>query len=260
MRRDKNNTLKEYLQELRDIWNLIELCRKDRLFKPTDKGCEVEPHLPTQETPWMQSLVNRIFEAMRLNEFYEPTGTSSTAPFSKLKTEENIPENTNTETTNEKTLEATMQKSLDVGLYDFLLGTGPEPGKLSGDVLDTIIDMAKWEWLKKLNDLLHRIQTLQVVRNWIRIPSSMHPKDWEFLSLQQLVFRAVEILHKSKIIPPNYLEIFLQQNNTRKLARIITDITEEAAAGASTASTPIFHHKAPWYYTKLWLLDGSEGR
>ncbi|KAI7967052.1 hypothetical protein MJO29_000329, partial [Puccinia striiformis f. sp. tritici] len=97
--------------------------------------------------------------------------------------------------------------------------------ELSGDVLDIVRCTAIWDWLKKLNTLLHEIMPLKVASKVVDASHGgpMHRKykgRQEYLLLQLFVFRTVELMQKHKLVPLAHLEDFLAINDTIRLAVI----------------------------------------
>ncbi|OAV90638.1 hypothetical protein PTTG_28247 [Puccinia triticina 1-1 BBBD Race 1] len=222
MRKRKNQTLQEDLGELAKILRLIGLCRRDWLFNFNEKVLVLEPHLPAHETshgPTRElARLERIFEEIKLTEPPESQGTSSTKP-------------TNTKDTG------------DARPYDFLVGTSPEPGRLTGDVLHEVMDKVTSEWLKSLNDLLHKILPIEQARKLFSF-SVGTVEGVERLYLQQLVFRTVECLFNNGMIPPAHLNSFFKFQNTKEFAEINLHAAQE-----------IFPRFVNLYLYPLWLLD-----
>jgi hypothetical protein len=99
-----------------------------------------------------------------------------------------------------------------------------QPGELRGDVLDVVMDMVTWEWLERLNALLHKIMPLQTALKLIRVNTLdsifTHVDLFEHLLLQQCVFRTVELTYIHRLIPLGHLQRFLNIQDTLRLASI----------------------------------------
>ncbi|OAV92440.1 hypothetical protein PTTG_27647 [Puccinia triticina 1-1 BBBD Race 1] len=181
--------IRQNLQELENICQLIGLCRQDRLFKVTKKRFVLAPHPPP-----LDELLETFYKGMRLNQPYKPNW-SFTKAIRKLSANE---------------------KRLYAGSGNFLEGTAPEPGKMSGHVLDEVIDRVTSGWLKTLNELLLKITLLSDTAE--RPPNiSWYDYDREaadVLLFQELLFRTAELLYKSEMIPKAHLNEFLKLKST----------------------------------------------
>ncbi|KAH9463287.1 hypothetical protein Pst134EA_015371 [Puccinia striiformis f. sp. tritici] len=89
-----------------------------------------------------------------------------------------------------------------------------EPGKLTGDVLDEVRERVTWDWLKKLNEFLHKIIPL---KNGFRIIPT-NAGNLEALLLQHFVFRTVELIHKHGFISSQQVNKFIELPDTTLVA------------------------------------------
>ncbi|POW19345.1 hypothetical protein PSHT_04796 [Puccinia striiformis] len=89
-----------------------------------------------------------------------------------------------------------------------------EAGKLRGDPLDLVIDMASWEWLQRLNSLLQKINTKKM---W----KSMTQKgkwDQDALDLQKLIFKTVDYMYTHELISLQNISRFFRLDESLDLA------------------------------------------
>ncbi|POW17214.1 hypothetical protein PSTT_00626, partial [Puccinia striiformis] len=87
--------------------------------------------------------------------------------------------------------------------------------ELSGDVLDIVRCTAIWDWLKKLNTLLHEIMPLKVAS---KVVDASHggPMHRKYKGRQEYLL--LQLFHK--LVPLAHLEDFLAINDTIRLAVI----------------------------------------
>ncbi|OAV92434.1 hypothetical protein PTTG_27644 [Puccinia triticina 1-1 BBBD Race 1] len=245
--RQTNEHLRDKLPELYAICQLI------KLFKHTERRLVLEPYL---KKPWynpMEQFVKRVSERMKSNKSYKSKETSDTKPMRKLNT-------------NEARLDAGSEKIIagsspepgqltghvrdavkdikDAGSdYKFLEGTSPEPGILTGDALDAVMDIVTWDWLKSLNDMLHKVMPIRTAYGMLHYDNKRR-EAFGFLYFQQLVFKTVEFLYKYEMIPLTHLKGFLAFEGTEELAKINFYATKK-----------IFPKSAPKYYRDLWHVN-----
>ncbi|OAV91675.1 hypothetical protein PTTG_27914 [Puccinia triticina 1-1 BBBD Race 1] len=204
-----NNELLELIRRLQIIHALIPESKQDNLFKLMNKRVTLKP-LQLPEPPGqftfveavmrVGKIVNRKLKDMSCKFKRKSRRMPTAEPGSSRKPFE--VRNTNSEIRFARKLSSSS-----------IL----EPGTLSGDVLDVVIDKVTWEWIERLNALLHEIMPVETALKMLKDDEGY----WEALVLQKFVLRTVDFLYKHGVIPVGHLQSFFGMKDTMRFASII---------------------------------------
>ncbi|KAI9602888.1 hypothetical protein H4Q26_002195 [Puccinia striiformis f. sp. tritici PST-130] len=178
------------IEELKCILKLLPASERDRLFKLLDKEVVLGPLEPV-----------------------EPLGLTNIPD----NDEQGKLESASTSRNIGKTDGDLTKKSYPASRESLARISSPtymEPGKLTGDVLDEVRERVTWDWLKKLNEFLHKIIPL---KNGFRIIPT-NAGNLEALLLQHFVFRTVELIHKHGFISSQQVNKFIELPDTTLVA------------------------------------------
>ncbi|KAA1065741.1 hypothetical protein PGT21_008828 [Puccinia graminis f. sp. tritici] len=199
--------LMKNLRKLQAILELIRLCKRDRLFKLTDKRIVLAPlenvDLSTPKTSMrsVRQLASKAISTRRkLAKSYKAQGKSSTIPVRNINAQQKpLSQNSGTEVS--------------------LMGSSLEAGKLTGNALDAVMDRVTWGWIERLNKLVHDIMPIETAVEMIESQTNNgHLEGFKPFLLQQFVFRTIKFIYKNGMIPSNRLKDFLAFKDTERLA------------------------------------------
>ncbi|KAI9623913.1 hypothetical protein KEM48_009289 [Puccinia striiformis f. sp. tritici PST-130] len=89
--------------------------------------------------------------------------------------------------------------------------------EVKGEDLETAMDRIRWVWLRKLNELLHEVITVEDAVKTIKKEEG----DFKALFFQQFVLRTIDVLYKYKLIDPEHLDSFLAIRDTLEYASLM---------------------------------------
>ncbi|KAI9604654.1 hypothetical protein KEM48_002409 [Puccinia striiformis f. sp. tritici PST-130] len=187
------------IKELQNIHKLIPNSNRDRLFKLTDNEVVIEPLAEpiVPPVPLEPVVPSSLFESLMQRGrslFTWPKDTSSEA--------DTVGSRTPVEA---QTIVQDSEVSDPKATETFVKTTSPEyvleSGVLTGDTLGIVRRMASWDWLEKLNTLLHKILPIEDVVKLMEFKTG----NFEALLLQHFVFRTVELLFKHSLIPQEHV-------------------------------------------------------
>ncbi|KAI7949731.1 hypothetical protein MJO28_008552, partial [Puccinia striiformis f. sp. tritici] len=200
------------IKELQNIHKLIPNSNRDRLFKLTDNEVVIEPLAEpiVPPVPLEPVVPSSLFESLMQRGrslFTWPKDTSSEA--------DTVGSRTPVEA---QTIVQDSEVSDPKATETFVKTTSPEyvleSGVLTGDTLGIVRRMASWDWLEKLNTLLHKILPIEDVVKLMEFKTG----NFEALLLQHFVFRTVELLFKHSLIPQEHVVRLLESRDTVRLA------------------------------------------
>ncbi|KNE99867.1 hypothetical protein PSTG_06957 [Puccinia striiformis f. sp. tritici PST-78] len=178
------------IEELKCILKLLPASERDRLFKLLDKEVVLGPLEPVEPL----GLTNR-------------PDNDEQGKLESASTSRNIGKTDGDLT--KKSYPASRESLARISSPTYM-----EPGKLTGDVLDEVRERVTWDWLKKLNEFLHKIIPL---KNGFRIIPT-NAGNLEALLLQHFVFRTVELIHKHGFISSQQVNKFIELPDTTLVA------------------------------------------
>ncbi|KAH9468227.1 hypothetical protein Pst134EA_011855 [Puccinia striiformis f. sp. tritici] len=93
----------------------------------------------------------------------------------------------------------------------------PRPLELRGDLLDNVMLYVTWEWLLKLNSLLHDAIPIETA---LQVSTRPNEVPLEPLILQRFVLKTVDLIHQHDLIPSGHLKRFLSMKDTPRFASL----------------------------------------
>ncbi|KAI9619705.1 hypothetical protein H4Q26_014087 [Puccinia striiformis f. sp. tritici PST-130] len=103
--------------------------------------------------------------------------------------------------------------------FDGMSYTKP-PGEAIGierDLLDNVMLYVTWEWLLKLNSLLHDAIPIETA---LQVSTRPNEVPLEPLILQRFVLKTVDLIHQHDLIPSGHLKRFLSMKDTPRFASL----------------------------------------
>ncbi|KNE99874.1 hypothetical protein, variant [Puccinia striiformis f. sp. tritici PST-78] len=226
---NKSRKLMEGIKELQSIHKLMLIAIQNRLVKLKGKCLTLSPLEPrhAKKSQWKASFRSRIQTARKVytrkrENFLEKASFEKAVRFFPTYSKEKPAQETAGASLGKPTGEREgFRESSEVS---DVASEGPlkaeslpihlEAGKLRGDPLDLVIDMASWEWLQRLNSLLQKINTKKM---W----KSMTQKgkwDQDALDLQKLIFKTVDYMYTHELISLQNISRFFRLDESLDLA------------------------------------------